>query len=111
MIGCVNTETSTQHPMKWSNLLRVNKSNYIMNYSLSINNIRRIKHCNVIFDRLNSSILNLFMVVVGFETNGYRYHNVLNVLFFDVLQNVITLICSRNIKYSEVVDEVINRTR
>ncbi|PIM96035.1 Phosphoribosyl-AMP cyclohydrolase [Candidatus Hodgkinia cicadicola] len=111
LIGYVNTKTSTQHPIKRPNLLRVNKPNYGMNYPLLIHNIRRIKQCNVLFDRLNSSILNLFMVVVGLGTNGCRYHDVLNMLFFDVLRNIITLICNRNIKYSEVVNEVINRTR
>ena len=51
------------------------------------------------------------MVITKLGTNGCRYHNVLNMLFLDVLQNIITLIYNRGIKYSEIINEVINRMR
>ncbi|PIM96939.1 Phosphoribosyl-AMP cyclohydrolase [Candidatus Hodgkinia cicadicola] len=110
LINHFNTETPTQHPMKRPNLLRINRPNYGMHYPLLTPNIWKIKQYNVIFGRLNNSILNLFMVVVGLGTRGYWYYNGLSTLFFDVLQNIITLIRSRNIRYLELINEVINRT-
>ncbi|PIM95662.1 Phosphoribosyl-AMP cyclohydrolase [Candidatus Hodgkinia cicadicola] len=110
LIDCVNTEAPTQHSMEQPNLLIRNKSNYGIDYPLSTNKIQGNKPYNVIFGRLNSSILNLFMIIIGLGTNGCQYHDMLNTLFLDILQNIITLIYSRGIKYSEIINEVINRT-
>ncbi|KON71484.1 Phosphoribosyl-AMP cyclohydrolase [Candidatus Hodgkinia cicadicola] len=111
LIDCVNTEAPTQYPLEQPNLLRGNKSNYGIDYPLPTNNIQSNKPYNVVFSRLNSSILNLFMVIIGLGTNGCRYYDILNMLFLDVLQNIITLIYNRGIKYSEITNEVINRIR
>ncbi|PIM95136.1 Phosphoribosyl-AMP cyclohydrolase [Candidatus Hodgkinia cicadicola] len=109
LIDRFNTETPTQHPMNRPNLLRINRPNYGMYYPLLTHNIQRINQCNVIFGRLNSSILNLFMVVVGLGKRGWRYYNVLTMLFFEVLQNIITLMRYRNIGCLELFNEVNNR--
>ncbi len=44
---------------------------------------------NIILNGLNNLISNLFVVVTKLGTHGYWYRNILNMLFHNILQNVI----------------------
>ncbi|PIM95438.1 Phosphoribosyl-ATP pyrophosphatase [Candidatus Hodgkinia cicadicola] len=102
-------EVLVQRYKKRPNLSRINKFNYNMGYRLSMNNFRSNELDNIGLGWLNDSISNLSMFITKFRPGGYRYHNILEVLFFNVLQNIITLVCNRNIKYSMIINEAINK--
>ncbi len=74
-----------------------------------MNNFRSNRLDNITLSRLNNSISNLFMVITNLRTGSYRYRNILNGLFYNVLYNIITLICNRSIKYSMVINEIIDK--
>ncbi|PIM96045.1 hypothetical protein [Candidatus Hodgkinia cicadicola] len=109
LIDYWNIVASTQRFNKWSNFSRPNKSNYNTNYRSSMNNFRSNRLDNITLSRLNNSISNLFMVITNLRTGSYRYRNILNGLFYNVLYNIITLICNRSIKYSMVINEIIDK--
>ncbi|PIM95476.1 Phosphoribosyl-ATP pyrophosphatase [Candidatus Hodgkinia cicadicola] len=102
-------EALTQCYKKWPNLSRINKSNYTMGYRLSMNNFWSNKLDNITLDRLNDSISNLSMFITKFRPDGYRYYDILEILFFNILQNIITLIYNRDIKYSITINKAINK--
>ncbi|PIM96277.1 Phosphoribosyl-AMP cyclohydrolase [Candidatus Hodgkinia cicadicola] len=111
LINYWNIVAITQHYDKWSSLLRTNKLKFNMNYQFSINNIRSNKLDNIILNGLNNLISDLFNVIFKLGLDGYRYHNKLITLFYNILQNVIALICNRGIKCSVMFNEVINKRR
>lgn len=111
LINYWNIVAITQHYDKWSSLLRTNKLNFNMNYQFSINNTRSNKLDNIILNGLNNLISDLFNVIFKLGLDGYRYHNKLITLFYNILQNVIALICNRGIKCSVMFNEVINKRR
>lgn len=76
-----------------------------------MNNFRSNKLDNIILNGLNNSISNLFIVVSKLGMCCYRYHNILNMLFHNILHNVIALICNRGVKCSVMMDDVINKIR
>ncbi|PIM96162.1 Phosphoribosyl-ATP pyrophosphatase [Candidatus Hodgkinia cicadicola] len=109
LINYWNIVALTQRFNKWSNVLRSNRSNYNINYRLSMNKFRSNKLDNITLSKLNNSISNLFIVVTKLGISSYRYNNILIDLFYNILYNIITLICNRNIKYSLMIDEIIDK--
>ncbi|KON71460.1 Phosphoribosyl-AMP cyclohydrolase [Candidatus Hodgkinia cicadicola] len=102
-------EVMVQRYKKRPNLSRINKFNYNMNYRLSMNNFRSNELDNITLGQLNDSISNLSIFITKFRPGSYRYHNILEILFFNILQNIITLVCNRNIRYSVLINKAINR--
>ncbi len=109
LIDYKHIETLTQRYKKRSNLSRINKFNYNMGYRLLMNNSQSNEFDNITLAQLNDSISNLSMFITKFRPSGYRYHNILEILFFNILQNIITLVYNRNIKYSVLINKAINR--
>ncbi len=104
-----NIEELTQRYRKRPTMLRINRFNYNRDYRLSMNSFRNNELDNIILSRLNNSILNLSIFITKLGTNDYRYQKVIDMLFSNILQNIITLIYNSNIKYSEIINDVINK--
>ncbi|PIM95072.1 Phosphoribosyl-AMP cyclohydrolase [Candidatus Hodgkinia cicadicola] len=109
LIDYWNIVASTQRFNKWSNFSRSTKSNYNRNYRLSMNKFRSNKLDNITLSRLNNSISNLFVIITKLGTNNYRYKNILIDIFYNILSNIITLICNRGVKYSMMISETIDK--
>ncbi len=104
-----NIEALTQRYRKRPTMLRINRFNYNRDYRLSMNSFRNNELDNIILSRLNNSILNLSIFITKLGTNDYRYQKVIDMLFSNILQNIVTLIYNSNIKYSEIINDVINK--